>query len=83
MMNTKDYPRVTLRDFLEITIMWHCSGDIPMDRPSMTAFIESDQFAEYLMSVQYWCGQFGLEPPSKSSIVVTLYQLLDDPAYCK
>lgn len=78
-MKIATQPRATLKEFLELVLMWHCSGDIPMDRVTTSIFIEDDHFAEFLMSVQHWCKEFGLTVPTRNDIVKTLYQLYDDP----
>jgi hypothetical protein len=79
-MKVADRPRITLYEFLELVLMWHCSGDIPMDRVSMCTFIEDEHFAEFLMSVQHWCGVLGLTIPDRSDVIKTLHQLYNDPA---
>lgn len=80
MMKTNGHSRVDLSEFLEIVLMWHTSGDIPMDRHSMTEFIEDDHFSEFMMSVQHWCGRMGLIYPTKTAVVKMLYTLLTDAA---
>jgi hypothetical protein len=75
MMKATTRSRVDLQEFLEIVLMWHCSGDIPMDRVATIEFIERLEFSEFLMSVQHWSSRFGVKPPSRSEIVRTLHQL--------
>lgn len=79
-MKIATQPRTSLKEFLELVLMWHCNGDIPMDRVSTSNFIEDEHFAEFLMSVQHWCKEFGLAMPKRSDIVKTLHQLYEgDP----
>lgn len=70
-------PTITLRKFLEIVIMWHTSGDIPMDRIATQEFIEDETFASFIDSVNMWSKQFGLTQPSRSDVVRTLHELYD------
>ena len=75
-MTTRDSPpRTNLREFLELIIMWHCSGDIPMDRAATSTFIESDGFPDFVMSVHWWCRELGLVEPKTSEIVRDLHLL--------
>ena len=75
MQVAKYNPTVTLRKFLEIVIMWHTSGDIPMDRVATQEFIEDETFVSFLDSVKTWSKLFGLTQPAKSDIVRTLHEL--------
>jgi hypothetical protein len=70
-------PRADLYGFLEIVLMWHCHGNIPMTRISTCEFIEDSHFPEFLQSVLYWCKEFGLELPTRSDVVKTLHQLYE------
>lgn len=81
-MKTTGYAAIDLQEFLEIVLMWHCSGDIPMDRKSTAEFIETDTFSEFLMSVKHWARRFGVKVPTTAEIVKTLYALYNDPARC-
>lgn len=74
-MKATTQSRVDLKDFLEIVLMWHCSGDIPMDRESTVRFIEQPHFAEFLMSINHWARRFGVKCPTRSEVVKTLHQL--------
>lgn len=75
MQVAKYNPTITLNKFLEIVLMWHTSGDIPMDRVSTQLFIEDDQFIVFLDSVKNWSRMFGLTCPSKQDVVVSLHSL--------
>jgi hypothetical protein len=75
MMKAMTRSRVDLKEFLEIVLMWHCNGDIPMDRASTSAFIEDLHFGEFLMSVQHWATRFGVKQPTRTEIVQTLHKL--------
>lgn len=75
MMKATTRSKIELTEFLEIVLMWHCSGDIPMDRTSTVAFIEDEHFAEFLMGVSHWARRFGVNEPSRTEIVKTLHQL--------
>lgn len=66
---------VELDEFLEIVIMWHCAGDIPMDRQQTVEFIERYEFADFLQSVQHWATTLGLAVPSRSAVVRALHTL--------
>lgn len=66
---------VTTAEFLEVVIMWHCAGDIPMDRVQTVEFIERPEFTDFLQSVHFWAKRFGVEPPSHSDVVRTLHRL--------
>lgn len=70
-------PRTDLYGFLEIVLMWHCHGDIPMNRISTCEFIENERFPEFLQSVQFWCKEFGLSIPSTTDVVKTLHTLYE------
>lgn len=70
-------PRTDLYSFLEIVLMWHCHGDIPMDRITTSEFIENDKFCEFQQSVRFWCKEFGLSQPSDTDIVKTLHLLYE------
>lgn len=83
MMRAISHASISLNELLEIVLMWHTSGDIPMDRKSMTEFIEDSHFGEFIMSVNHWCGRMGLAHPSKANVVKTLYTLLSDSCSCK
>lgn len=80
MQVAKYNPTITLEKFLELVIMWHCHGDIPMNRVAMQEFIEDDSFIVFLESVKTWCRAFGLTNPPKSD-VVRLLHLLYDPVH--
>lgn len=67
--------QIDLQEFLEIVLMWHCSGDIPMNRATTSEFIEDGHFGEFLMSVQHWARRFGVKSPSRTDVVKTLHQL--------
>lgn len=75
MMKATTRSQIDLKEFLEIVIMWHCSGDIPMDRTSTVQFIEQPEFGEFLLSVQHWAQRFGVKRPTRTEIVKTLHQL--------
>lgn len=75
MMKAIAQSRVDLQEFLEIVLMWHTSGDTPLTRPDMTAFIEAEHFGEFMMSTNHWASRFGVSPPSRASVVKTLYTL--------
>jgi len=77
MQVAKYNPTITLHKFLELVIMWHCHGDIPMDRVAMQIFIEDDSFIVFQETVKTWCRSFGLTNPSKADIVRTLHDLYD------
>jgi len=71
-------PRLDLEQFLELVLMWHCAGDIPMNRVDTSTFIEDDtRFPEFLLSVYFMCNEFGLEKPTTSEIVRTLHKLYE------
>lgn len=70
-------PRTDLYGFLELVLMWHCHGDIPMTRTSTCEFIEDDNFGEFLQSVQFWCKEFGLKIPTRSDVIKTLHLLYE------
>lgn len=74
-MKTTGLSDVTVDEFLEMVIMWHCAGDIPMDRVQTVEFIERHEFADFLQSVHFWAKRFGLEPPSRSAVVRSLHTL--------
>lgn len=71
-MSSVKRPRLELKDFLELLLMWHKAGDVPRDRTEMQEFIEADEFVEYLQAVQFWCNEFGLHHPTRSDVVRTL-----------
>ncbi len=75
MMKATSRTKIDLKEFLEIVLMWHCSGDIPMNRQTTSEFIEDSHFGEFLMSVQHWAKRFGVVNPSRTDIVKTLHQL--------
>lgn len=75
MMKATTRSCVDLTEFLEIVLMWHCSGDIPMDRASTCSFIEDPHFGEFLMSVNHWARRFGVKHPTRSEIVKALHEL--------
>lgn len=79
MQVAKYNPTVTLTKFLEIVIMWHTHGDIPMDRVATQMFIEDEAFVAFLDSVKNWSRMFGLTCPTKSDVVRTLHSLYDAP----
>ena len=71
-------PRLDLEQFLELVLMWHCSGDIPMNRVDTCEFIEcEDRFPNFLLSVQFMSNEFGLEQPTRPQIVQTLHKLYE------
>ena len=74
-MKATTQANIDLKEFLELVIMWHCAGDIPMNRKTTSEFIEDSYFAEFLQSVSYWSHKLGLEKPSRSDIVRTLHLL--------
>lgn len=76
-MTSVAQPRTDLYSFLEIVLMWHCHGDIPMHRTRMVEFIEDEHFAEFQQSINFWCREFGLSVPSRTDVVKTLHQLYD------
>lgn len=76
-MTAVSTPRTDLFGFLEIVLMWHCHGDIPMSRISTCEFIESDRFPDFLQSVHYWCTEFGLSIPCNTDVVKTLHLLYE------
>lgn len=69
-------PHADLKSFLELVLVWHCFGDIPMTRVDTANFIESDAFERYLESINEWCGKLGLEVPARSLVVKQMYELL-------
>ena len=75
MMKATTRSKIDLKEFLEIVVMWHCSGDIPMNRQSTCEFIEDSHFGEFLMSVQHWATRFGVKHPTRTEIVQTLHNL--------
>lgn len=77
MQVAKYNPTVTLTKFLEIVIMWHTHGDIPMDRVATQTFIEDESFVVFLDSVKTWSRQFGLTCPAKQDVVKTLHELYE------
>lgn len=78
MQVAKYNPTVTLTKFLEIVIMWHTHGDIPMDRVATQTFIEDESFVVFLDSVKMWSRQFGLTCPLKQDVVRTLHELYEE-----
>lgn len=70
-------PTTDLESFLEIVLMWHCHGDIPMNRKRTVEFIEDEGFADFLQSVHHWCNEFGLSTPPRTDVVKTLHQLYE------
>lgn len=75
MMKATVHATVDLKEFLEIVLMWHCAGNIPMNRQSTCEFIEDPFFAEFLQSVRYWAARFGVQEPSRSEVVRVLHEL--------
>ena len=75
MMKATARTRLNLDEFLEIVLMWHCSGDIPMNRQTTCEFIEDSHFGEFHMSVRHWALRLGVEPPTRSEIVKGLHSL--------
>jgi hypothetical protein len=75
MMKATTRSKIELKEFVEIVLMWHCSGNIPMDRADTSAFIEDDHFGEFLMAVAHWAKRFGVTEPSRTDVVKTLHQL--------
>lgn len=73
---------IDLQEFLEIVIMWHTSGDIPMTREATSEFIEDKNFSEFMTAVKHWSRKFGVRPPTQSAVVKTLYDLLNDTTRC-
>lgn len=71
-------PTITLAKFLELVIMWHTHGDIPMDRIATQLFIEDESFVSFLDSVKTWSRLMGLTCPSKADVVKTLHCLYED-----
>lgn len=68
-------PRVEIKDFVEIVLMWHCSGDIPMNRCDTARFIECVEFSDFLDSIDMWALRMGLRTPTRSDVVKTLHLL--------
>ena len=64
-----------LKEFIELVLMWHCAGDIPMDRASTCAFIEEENFPCFMTSLKEWCSKLGLAMPSRTQVVITLHTL--------
>jgi hypothetical protein len=75
MMKAITRTELDLKEFLEIVLMWHCSGDIPMNRTTTCEFIEDAHFGEFMMSVQHWARRFGVTTPTRAEIVQMLHQL--------
>lgn len=67
-----------LSEFLELVLMWHKSGDVPMDRSSTVEFIEDGHFCEFEMSLQHWCKVFGFSVPRRADVVKALHTLYND-----
>lgn len=76
-MKTTSKPSLELKQFIELVLMWFCSGDIPMNRVDTQVFIECDVMLEFVTSVHDWCDSFGLSRPPKSEIIQTLHLLHD------
>lgn len=74
-METISKPSLDLKQFIELVLMWFCSGDIPMSRVDTQLFIECEILLEFVASVHTWCESFGLRKPSKSEIIQTLHLL--------
>lgn len=75
MMKATTRTKIDLKEFLEIVLMWHCSGDIPMNRVTTSEFIEDSHFGEFMMSVKHWAARFGVATPSRTEVVQVLHQL--------
>lgn len=75
MMKQVSHLQLDFDEFIEIVMMWHCSGDVPTDHTSTAEFIENHQFANFLISVRYWARCFGAEVPSTTEVVKTLHKL--------
>lgn len=75
MMKATTRSNIHLEEFLEIVIMWHCSGDIPMNRQTTCEFIEDSHFGEFLMSVNHWAHRFGVSQPTRTEVVQMLHKL--------
>ena len=76
-MKTASKPTLELKQFIELVLMWFCSGDIPMNRVDTQLFIECDILLEFVNSVHTWCDSFGLDKPSNAEIIKTLHMLHD------
>jgi hypothetical protein len=71
-------PSISLEKFLEIVLMWHCNGDVPMDRISTQTFIEEDDgFEEFLYSIRACCIAFGLKEPPRREVVMAMHKLYE------
>lgn len=78
-MKTVSTPTIQLQEFLELVIMWHCAGDIPMNRQQTAEFIECGYFAEFLRSVHHWADKLGVVVPQRADVIKTLHQLYNAP----
>lgn len=76
-MKTVSKPSLELNQFVELVLMWFCSGDIPMNRISTQEFIEDDSFIVFFESVKTWSRTLGFECPSKPDVVKSLHGLYD------
>lgn len=74
-MQATSTPTIDLDDFLELVIMWHCAGDIPMDMGQTIEFIERSEFTQFLESVDLWADKMGVQRPSRTEVVKTLHTL--------
>ena len=80
LMKAISQPKTDLTRFLEIVLMWHKSGDVPMDRAAISVFIEDEEgFPIFLESVNFWCNKFGLCRPTRKDVVITLYGVHGNP----
>lgn len=75
MQVSKHEPCLSVKQFIELILMWFKSGDIPTNRIDTQQFIESDDFLVFLIYVDGWCNKLGLIPPAKSDIVKVLHSL--------
>lgn len=74
-MKNVSKPSIELEQFVELVLMWFCSGDIPMNRVSTQEFIEDDSFIVFFESIKTWSNTLGVECPLKADVVRTLHSL--------
>lgn len=77
LLHTQTSQAIELVEFVDLVSMWHCAGNVPMDRQSMCEFIESDDMARLMDSISMWCTKLNVERPSKSQVVKIMHDLYD------
>lgn len=70
------HPRIELRSFLELVILWHADGKVPSSQGEMQEFIDGDNFDDFLQAVYFWSNEFGLKTPHNIHIIRELYSLV-------